>query len=167
MLQDSIKIPYKLVPTKNHAFALQFDKRFGTKYQLKLLPGAINDLLHLKNKDTIIRNIDIPEKNTYGNLIVDIKNQNQLPVYIELLNEQNKITRKSKTLTSSNFTFKHLVPGKYHLRLVLDTNNNNKWDTGNYLQHKQAEKSLEFPSNIEVRANWDINQSLDLSSYQK
>ena len=167
LLQDSLSVPYKLVPTKNHAFTLIFDKQFGTKYQLKLLPGAIIDFLNHKNKDTIVRSIDIPKKNTYGNLIVDVKNQDQLPVYIELLNEQNKLVKKSKTQTSSNFMFKYLVPGKYHLRLVLDTNNNNKWDTGNYLQHKQAEKSLEFPSNIEVRANWDINQSLDLSSYQK
>ena len=167
LLKDSMIIPYKLKPTKNHAFALKFDKQFGAKYQLKLLPGAIIDILNHKNKDTIVRSIDIPNKDTYGNLMVDVKNQDQLPVYIELLNEQNKLIRKSNTQISPSFTFKYLVPGKYHLRMVLDANKNNSWDTGNYLQHKQAEKSLEFPTAIEVRANWDINQSLDLSSYQK
>ena len=53
-----------------------------------------------------------------------------------------------------------LNPGEYKLRIISDENNNNNWDTGNYLFKKQAEKVNYYPGNIKVRANWDLEINL-------
>jgi hypothetical protein len=36
---------------------------------------------------------------------------------------------------------------------------NKEWDSGNYLEHRQREVIL-FSKEIDVRANWDVNQIL-------
>jgi hypothetical protein len=53
-----------------------------------------------------------------------------------------------------------LNPAEYKLRIISDENNNNSWDTGNYLLKQQAEKVNYYPGNIKVRANWDLEISL-------
>ena len=49
-----------------------------------------------------------------------------------------------------------LNPGKYHLKAFIDENHNGKWDTGFYLEHKQAEKNFFYPDEINLRSNWEI-----------
>ena len=58
----------------------------------------------------------------------------------------------------SSYTFSNLEPGKYNLRLIKDSNMNNKWDTGNYLKKINPEKVIYLPKVIDLRANWEINE---------
>ena len=53
------------------------------------------------------------------------------------------------------FDFRNLNPGKYYLRVIFDTNGNQKWDSGNFLLQQQAERIGHFPELIDARANWD------------
>ena len=38
------------------------------------------------------------------------------------------------------------------------------WDTGNYIKRKQPEPVYYFPSEIDVRANWDLNETFNLNT---
>ena len=60
------------------------------------------------------------------------------------------------------YTFKLLNPKNYKARIILDDNNNGKWDTGNYLQKKQAEPVEYFPDIQEVRPNWELNEVIKI-----
>jgi hypothetical protein len=48
------------------------------------------------------------------------------------------------------------------LRVIYDDNGNKMWDTGNFLQKRQSEEVEYFPSPIDVRANWDVDQVFTL-----
>ena len=43
----------------------------------------------------------------------------------------------------------------------VDTNNNDKWDTGNYLKKIQPEEVIYYPFELELRANWDLNETFN------
>ncbi|MBL7884368.1 MAG: hypothetical protein JNL69_09885, partial [Bacteroidia bacterium] len=45
---------------------------------------------------------------------------------------------------------------KYKLKIIVDENNNGKWDAGNYIQHQQPEKVIYNSELINVRSNWDL-----------
>ena len=64
------------------------------------------------------------------------------------------------------YNFEYIRPGKYTFRLIEDSNNNNIWDTGNYLQKVNPEPVYYFSNEIEVRANWDLNEIFDLNQTQ-
>ena len=55
--------------------------------------------------------------------------------------------------------FFYLNPGRYYLRLFYDRNGNGRWDTGDYDKGLQPEEVYYFPQAIDVRANWDIEQT--------
>jgi hypothetical protein len=66
---------------------------------------------------------------------------------------------ESKTKVAFNL----IDPALYSLRVVYDDNKNAVWDTGNYLEKRQAEEIIYFSKEIDVRANWDVEQVFDVS----
>ena len=41
---------------------------------------------------------------------------------------------------------------------IYDNNKNGVWDEGNFLEDRQPEDVIYFPTSIDVRANWDVDQ---------
>lgn len=81
-----------------------------------------------------------------------------LPVVVELLDNRDTPV---KTVAAKGGTamFDYLAPGKYYARAFLDVNGNGVWDTGNMADSLQAEDVFYYPKRLNVRANWDVNQS--------
>ncbi len=159
---DTIPVEFKTKLTKKRQFVLDFDKKMSNKYKILLYPNAITDYLGHQNKDTIKKNIAIPKKETYGTLLVSLEGKITKPVFLELLDKENKIIRKSITARKNEFVFSYLQPATYYIRLVYDVNQNNVWDTGDYLKHLQPEQINRFDLAIQIRANWDIHQKFEL-----
>ena len=62
------------------------------------------------------------------------------------------------------YSFDLIRPGKYSFRLIEDLNENSRWDTGNYLKKIKPEPVYYYKGEIEVRANWDLNETFNLNS---
>ena len=81
---------------------------------------------------------------------------------IQLLDEKEKILEERMIDKPGKIQFDYLFPGKYKLKAILDQNKNGQWDTGVYLKHIQPEEVFYFPKTIEVRGNWDIDETWPL-----
>lgn len=162
LTKDHIPVPFTYGLTKKRHVFINFEKKQGNQYQLKILPNAITSFNLEKNKDTIQQWIGIEKEEQLGNLNLKLDGTQQ-PIFIELL-KNDKVVRKSSTATGNNFTFKHVTPGRYKIRIIWDDNQNNKWDSGIYLQQQQPEFTYEPEIEIEIRANWSLNQRIDLPS---
>jgi uncharacterized protein (DUF2141 family) len=57
----------------------------------------------------------------------------------------------------------YLPPATYTLKLIHDRNGNDKWDTGDYLAHRQPEAVAFYPASITIRSNFDVELTWDLS----
>ena len=161
LLNDSTAVAFRLQQLQNGNFEVNFEKKLGKSYQLQLLPETVTGFTGQTNQDTLKADIAIPKAEIYGKLILHLNNTTKKPLFVELL-KNNNIDRKSPTQTGNDFIFPYLTPGKYSLRIIVDMNKNNRWDTGSYLRHIQPEQSFEPNKTIEIRANWDVNQSLML-----
>ena len=54
-------------------------------------------------------------------------------------------------------SYEKLAPGKYNLKLIYDKNNNDKWDTGDYLKNIQPERTLLYKNKINIKSNWETH----------
>ncbi len=97
----------------------------------------------------------------YGNIFIQLIYEESYEFILELLKDGKVVRSYNKPNEDSNYSFKLLDPGKYFLRLIKDKNNNDKWDTGNYLEKIQPEEVIYFPFELELRANWDLNESFN------
>ncbi|MEN8249085.1 MAG: Ig-like domain-containing domain [Bacteroidota bacterium] len=84
--------------------------------------------------------------------------------FIQLLDKNFKVVKEQ--LNGKSYTFKEVRPGEYLVRILVDENENGKWDIANILENKPAEKVILYTdpdgnSKTAIRANWEI--TLDLS----
>lgn len=76
------------------------------------------------------------------------------PNYIlELVDDRKQVSHRLKNVPV--YEFKNVKPGKYRLRLIIDSNNNGTWDTGRYEQRIRAEPIIYLPGTVLIRQNFE------------
>ena len=83
----------------------------------------------------------------------------RFPIIVQLTDDQGELEREVISELPRPIEFNNLNPGNYMIRVIFDDNANGIWDTGHYLEKKQPEKISYYPDIIEVRANWELEQS--------
>tara|TARA_B100000927_G_scaffold291307_1_gene292811 strand:- start:1654 stop:3270 length:1617 start_codon:yes stop_codon:yes gene_type:complete len=162
---DSFAIPFSTkINSELNEIDISFDVVPSDNYNIFIKPGAIRDIRGSIN-DTINYKVVSQSLEDYGNIFLDIVGNNNSKYILQLLDSDEKIIREFIDVSSnSSYTFDYVRPGIYHLRLIEDLNNNDTWDTGNYLKRIQPEPVFYFPNEIDVRANWDLNETFNLNS---
>ncbi len=131
------------------------------KYKITALPGALVDFFGKAN-DSLSFSIGTKNTSDYGNLRVRMENVRRWPVIVELTNAKGEVVASEFSENSDVIDFNSLEPTVYTLRLIYDDNSNKVWDTGNYLEKRQGEEVIYFPKDVDVRANWDVDQPFNL-----
>ena len=143
---DRVEIDFELIPNDT--------------YNIQLLPNALKDFWG-NTHDTLNYRVSTKKIEDYGNIFIQLIYEESYEFILELLKDGKVVRSYNKSNEDSNYSFKLLDPGKYFLRLIKDKNNNDKWDTGNYLEKIQPEEVIYFPFELELRANWDLNESFN------
>jgi hypothetical protein len=171
LLEDTLKTkvkPYFLrFENSMKNLAVHYDWKTSTPYELILLPGAIRDIFELEN-DTIFLKYNVDAIENYGNIDVAINGLSADSSYVvELLDDRDILieTFNVSNKTTAKRTYKAVPTGNYKLKLVFDTNENGRWDTGEYPIH-QPEKTT-IGKSEELRPNWDLELILDLSKSRR
>lgn len=132
------------------------------KYELFIPPASVTDIFDLKN-DSIKISFTTQPKNYSGNVVIALKMTLTSGTFLlQLTDDKNNPVMEKSITGTEKISFPGLEPKSYGLRIVADENNNGKWDTGNYLQKKQAEKIIAYPQKINVRSNWDVEVEWEL-----
>lgn len=162
MDKDSANVEFStdFNPLKNE-IEVKFEKTPENNYRILALPGAITDLFQETN-DTINQSLRTKALTEYGTVVLNVQNIESFPVIIQLTNLKGEVIEEQYSDSSSNFTFRFLNPGQFLIRVISDRNSNRKWDTGNYLKKRQPEQIRYFQDTLDIRANWDWNESIRL-----
>lgn len=161
--KDSVSVDFKTEYDEfNQQLFFDFKIAPSDKYTFKIMPGAMTDYLGQSN-DTLVYNLNTRSISDYGNLTVNLQNVKHYPVIVELTNEKGDIIASEYSENSSKISFNLLEPAIFSLRAIYDENKNKEWDSGNYLEKRQAEEIVYLSKVIDVRANWDVEQVFDLS----
>ncbi len=145
LVQDSIKI---------RNFNIKTDWIPGQDYRFFAEPGAFKDIFGLES-DSIDFQFATREDNHYGRILLNLTGiENN--IILQLLDENALVLREYFLDQDEEVIIDYLQPQKYQLKVIMDNNNNRKWDTGNYLKGIQPERVIIFKDIITTRSNWDI-----------
>lgn len=153
------RAPMEFLPLENRKYELRGEWRPDIEYSLEVDSAAFEDIYGLASKP-IKQGFKVNSLDTYGTLLVNITSLHDLPLIVQLLDAQDKVVKETKTVNGVA-EFYYLKPQKYYMRLIVDRNNNGKWDTGNYASDQQAEDVYYYPEAIECKAKWDLTESWD------
>ena len=158
---DTLEVPFSVHLDDNYdRIALEFDLQPNDHYKIRLSPLALEDFWG-NTHDTIFYQVKTKAISDYGNLNLQLIRNDSDPFVLELLNKNGEVQGRYSDANELDFyQFPLLAPGEYLFRYIRDENDNKKWDTGNYLNKIQPEEVLYSQNPLELRANWDVNETL-------
>ena len=160
---DSVNVPVSLKVLENYdRILIDFEVLPNDKYNITLLPNALEDFWGRTN-DTLTFNTPTKKVEDYGNIYLRVIHNLPHPYIIELIQNKKVIRRYDSPIEGGLYSFELLDPGKYFVRLIEDPNNNKRWDTGSYLGKVQPEKVIYYWKEIDLRANWDMNETFNVN----
>lgn len=162
MAKDSSLVEATVKLNKEYNLAeVFFPKKEDHSYLVKVFPGAVTDFFE-KSNDTLQFSVNTRLESDYGTLNLTLVNVNRFPIIVQMMDSKYNIVGE-KYLTENNpIFFDALSPDKYFLRIIYDDNANGRWDTGSFLNRLEPEKIVYYPTQIEVRANWGLNETFTL-----
>lgn len=103
------------------------------------------------------KNFTFVQPNQLGIILVEV--QTEAPSYVVQLLNKNIVVAENKN--GKRFEFKNIEPGEYRIRVLIDSDNNGEWDTGNIKANKEPEPVIFYESSegnqtITLRANWEV-----------
>ena len=132
-----------------------------TQYRLIVNNAAVADSAGNSMAKTDTIRFTTKKESDYGNLVLRFSNLD-LSKHPVLLFVSNDEVKESYPLTGTEWRNKLFKPGEYDLRILLDDNNNGKWDPGNYSKKRQPEKVIALPQKLGIKANWDNERDIKL-----
>ncbi|WP_238718903.1 Ig-like domain-containing protein [Pelagihabitans pacificus] len=160
--KDSIPVPFQVdLDSIENKVDFDFEVEPNQTYNIELLPGAITDFFEGTN-DSLLYSLSTKSPADYANLTVNLEGAVTYPLILQLTNEQGETQIEQYAEQPRAFQFNNIEPGIYIVRVIFDTNQNRKWDTGNFLQRLQPEKVSYYPKPIELRANWEMIETFTL-----
>jgi hypothetical protein len=141
---------------------IHFPWEANTDYKLLIPQKAIQDSLsNFLIKSDTIRFKTKPES-SYGTAILRINGFQQFEHPVLLLIQDQKI-KFSYPITQNLLRIDLLPPGDYQLKLLLDANQNGRWDTGKFMGKKlQPELVRNLNLSLNIRSSWDNEMNLIL-----
>jgi hypothetical protein len=110
------------------------------------------------------KNIPLTPTEDLGIILAEVKTSAEHFI-VQLLDKDFKPVQEISD--TKKIRWEDIAPGDYRIRLVIDLNNNKKWDAGNYLKKEEPEPVFFYlnpkstPPNItHVKANWEVGPLL-------
>ena len=162
-IPDSLEVPHPFIVKADslnpYGVSLSASWESASNYRLLVLPGAISSIYPMQH-DTIDVGFKTRDLEFYGQILLSLTNVNN-QVLIQLFSGKTLIEERM-VKADGQYTFPFLSPREYRFKFIHDLNENEKWDTGDYLKKVQPEPVELLPTNIEVRSNWDHDVSMIL-----
>jgi hypothetical protein len=159
--KDSIKVDFEIsLDTIKNTYSFSFEKLEEEDYNFQFLPGSFTDLYNTTN-DTLNYSYKTKTYDDYGNLRLNLRNVNY-PAIVQLTTKTGEVKYEKIISSQGNIDFKHVIPNKYYVRVILDKNKNGKYDPGNYLSNYYSERVSHLDEELDIRAGWDLVQEFIL-----
>lgn len=138
---------------------LKVDWEPGAAYTLAVDSLAMTDIYGLQTKPLKV-DFNVRKMEEYGNIVFNIPEVRDSAI-VELLDGTDKVVLHTP-VKNHRAELLNLLPGKYYARLFIDRNGNGKYDTGNYDMHLQPEETVYYPGAINLKKNWNVEQTWDI-----
>jgi hypothetical protein len=113
--------------------------------------------VELDTSKSITQSINPLKAEDLSRILYDIKTQNK--IIIQLLDKNFTVLKEE--FDKHKGEFDNLTAGEYLIRIVIDRNDNQKWDLGNYYKKQEPEPLVYYKESVKgnmiinLKANWD------------
>lgn len=163
-MEDSITLSKLFFKQINHfEWLLYHPLKEKMNYTLHIKDSQVRDAYGRFNKN-FKQTIQTRSNKDYGNLILNITTKHNTSTIIQLVenNAEEKLIKSSICINCKELTFENLSPVIVKIKVIVDSNQNGKWDNGNLKMGILPEAIYYHTEPITIKAYWDIEHSINL-----
>lgn len=137
----------------------------GGKYRLTIDSLAFRSIYGTWNRP-FSGEITAKQPEDYSSIRFTLPGLDTLQTIVQLLNSSDEpVYQAVKPAGAPDVNITFVNPGTYYARLIIDSNSNGKWDTGNPADSilLQPEEVYYFAKKLELKKNWDIDQMWNIT----
>lgn len=136
--------------------------RAGAEYSFEVDTLAFTDI-YGNTSNPYKSGIKVKTEDEFSSLFVKphYPDMDSLSIIIQMIDNSEKVIKQSLVIDGTA-EFYYVVPGDYYLRAIIDTNNNGKWDTGNFDENLQPEEVYYYSEKVSCREKWDVTREWNL-----
>lgn len=158
------KVPLKGRWISAGVFELQIKLRDSTAYRLSIDTLAFRNINGMF-ADSVTLDFATRSEADFGKLTLKLKVNKKQNYLVQLVSGQTIAAQKeiSFSLSSSNATdlvFTEIPPGNYDVKLIYDTNENKKWDSGDLIMKKLPEQVFVSQKQVKVIGDWESEEEI-------
>lgn len=158
-------MPVALVPDSSNLLLrrrIDVDWQPGSKYKITIDTLAVTGIYGVWNKP-FTSEITTKQLEDYSKLILNLPGTDSVAGIVQLLTSSDTPSYQSiKAVGTAHVEVPYVNPGTYYLRFIIDDNANGKWDTGSLRDSIQPEEVYYFAKKLELKKNWDVEQTWDI-----
>jgi uncharacterized protein (DUF2141 family) len=128
----------------------------GKAYKLFIDSSTFANVIGQTN-DSLSCIFSVTKPEDYGKISITIAASGKLIVILETLQGKELATKQAEGNTK--VVFDNVKEDKYRIKVIIDSNANDKWDIGDFDIDCQPEIVKYFDKTINVRKNWEIEES--------
>lgn len=156
-LVESKTEEWKWDPTRSR-LSIQRNIKFKKNIRIDFEKGAFVSVENDTNR-TFSKTFPLKDRERFGSIYGKIQTSKK-NYLVQLMDERSGVV--DEKISPREFRFEFLPAGTYYLRIVLDENQNGKWDASNFKTGTPPEEILFFdlPNGGKLREKWDIESGL-------
>lgn len=163
--EDTIVVNPKIIYTPNADYMqLYYPLKEHTSYSIEYKDSTFRDIYggYSKKEKATINTKGLKD---YSTLLLNFVHPNDGYQYIAQMvtEDETKVFKNFIIVKDEHVNFEYLLPAKYKIKIIRDTNRNGMWDNGDYQRKRQPEKVFYYPEVLTLRAYWDLEQTIDLN----
>lgn len=169
-----VEAPYELeqIPHLLRTYELRAEWRPGQHYTLQIDSASVTSVYgHNIAKETC--QISVQKLEEYGTVFITIPDADSTTV-VQLLDAGGRVVRHQRviplgkaqegsSITGGRAEFYYVAPGSYYYNCFFDHNEDGRWTPGDYDLQRQAEEVYYSPVLLDVKANFDFDQTWRLA----
>ena len=150
----------KISQSNPYQILIQSDFVAGKKYQLTI-PKTTVSSYYEKNSESKRFDFEADKIENYGSFIFDLTNAPTTKYWIQLLDTSEKAVYQKYT-SGNTVKFDIVKPGDYIVRILVDNNDNKRWDEADFVNQVFAEDSYLYYKIAIARPLWESKEEWDL-----
>ena len=92
-----------------------------------------------------------------GNIFITVAPPTGVQVVVQLMDSKDRVLDSRIVDSTARVGFTQLMPDKYKLQAIIDTDRDGKWSSGNFHKWFLPETTVQYKDVLEVKAGWDID----------
>ncbi|MEB2773976.1 Ig-like domain-containing domain [Algoriphagus sp. D3-2-R+10] len=131
-------------------------------FSIKAADSTFIDIEGQYNEVALSANYKKLKKETLADAITGTIEDAEGPFIIQLLDSKEELKRETYVESGNHFSFRLIEAGNYQIRIIEDTNGNQRWDPANFEEKRNAERTFYYldpetgNKNISIRGGWTL-----------